>query len=74
MIADRYYPWSNSIDGNSIVKVTRPRLGPRHVYHYGRVQSESRHRAVHRVRLCLYVVEITWRKINFYLIQHFMSA
>ena len=22
----------------------------------------------------LYVVEITWRKINFYLIQHFMSA
>ena len=73
MIADRYSPWSNSIDGNSIVKVTRPRLGPRHGYHYGRVQSESRHRAVHRVRLCS-VVEITWRKINFYLIQHFMSA
>ena len=51
MIADRYYPWSNIIDGNSIVKVTRPRLGQEHVYRYGRVQSESLHRAVRRVRL-----------------------
>ena len=43
MIADRYYPWSNIIDGDSIVKVTRPRLGQEHVYRYGRVQSESLH-------------------------------
>jgi len=52
MIADRRYPWSNSIDGNSIIKVTRPHLGREHVYRYGRVQSESPRRAVHRVRRC----------------------
>ena len=75
MIADRYYPWSNSIDGNSIVKVTRPRLGPRHVYHYGRVQSESRHRAVHRVRrYSLFVVKIPWSVVNLNLWKHLVRT
>ena len=50
LIADRYYPWSNSNDGNSIVKATRPRLGREHVYRYDQALSESLHRAVHRVR------------------------